>query len=96
MRAGWTREAAAAAAAEGEALALQLLFPRERRRQQEGEVVLCVEGTPIRDALTEGLLQDAPASPPSSTSGAESGPRAAGVGAGAVLGCRTYPSPLFH
>lgn len=62
-------QAAAAAAAEGEALALQLLFPRERRRQQEGEVVLCVEGTPIKDALTEGLLQDAPASPPSSPAG---------------------------
>lgn len=58
--------------------------------------MLCVEGTPIRDALTKGLLQDAPASPPSSAAGAESGPRAAGIGIGAVLGCRTSPSPLVQ
>lgn len=49
-----------AAAAEGEARP-PITFSRGRRRQREGDTVLCAKGRPISDALTEGLLQDATA-----------------------------------
>lgn len=57
-------QAAAAAAAAGEALSLRLLFPRGRRRQQEGDAAPCGAGRPISAAVTQGSLQDAPGFPP--------------------------------